>query len=56
MKNEMFIKPNGVKVRNPLTMQYLSTSGETVARNSYWIRRLNDGDVVIAKTSKPIKK
>lgn len=45
------IKPN-VKgkvvqiVRDPITYKALKVSGEVKPRNSYWLRRISDGDVV----------
>ncbi len=37
------LKPNGEK---------LAAEGETVERASYWIRRINDGDVEIVTQTK----
>ncbi len=43
----------GLKVRHPLTMQFLKPEGEEVTNSSYWMRRLKDGDVVPVPESKP---
>lgn len=50
----MFIKPARpeVHVRDPRTKQHLPAEGLEVPESSpwlsYWIRRLNDGDVVLS--------
>jgi hypothetical protein len=36
----------GLRVVNPATGQPLPPDGETVERDTYWIRRLGDGDVI----------
>ncbi len=42
------IKPNnGLIVRDPLTGKPLVAEGEEKPRNSYWLRRLRDKDVVL---------
>lgn len=48
------VKPvNGVYLRKP-DGQILSADGETVIVDSYWLRRLNEGDVteVVAESPK----
>lgn len=46
----MFIKPKeGLKVRNPETGKHLNKDGEIVKNSSYWLRRLNDQDVILVK-------
>lgn len=44
----MWVKPAraGLIVRDPETMKQLPDDGAEVPVNSYWIRRLRDGDVV----------
>ncbi|EGM7825835.1 DUF2635 domain-containing protein [Escherichia coli] len=43
----MKIKPaEGKAIRDPFTMQLLAPEGEEKPRNSFWLRRLADGDVV----------
>lgn len=45
---EFCIKPaNGVTVRDPETLVPLAQTGECKPKNSYWLRRLNDGDVIV---------
>lgn len=46
MSDRIFIQPTpGITVRKPVG-GYLATEGEEVNRDSYWLRRLADGDVV----------
>jgi hypothetical protein len=46
MPKTMTIKPaHGLRVRTP-DGGLLPESGATVERNSYWIRRLDDADVI----------
>lgn len=55
------LKPakTNVPVRKP-DGSYLAVEGEAVLRNAYWVRRLNDGDVVkfkpAASTNKSVAK
>ncbi|HBV77660.1 MULTISPECIES: DUF2635 domain-containing protein [Vibrio] len=48
---EMMIKPKGeLLVRDPETRVPLKKQGETKPRNSYWLRRIQDGSCeLIAK-------
>jgi len=42
-------------VRDPETRHPLAAKGETKPKNSYWMRRLRDGDVVeVVATNKTI--
>lgn len=53
----MFIKPaNNLKVRNPRTMLHIADAGEEVEDSSFWQRRLDAGDVVLAEPGAPSKK
>jgi len=47
MNNTMYVVPKkGVKVRLPdKPNDHLPEDGAEVPRNSYWLRRLNEGDV-----------
>ena len=48
MSDRIFVKPApGLTVRKPVG-GYLAEAGEEVNRDSYWLRRLADGDVVEA--------
>lgn len=38
-------------VRDPVTYQALKVEGEIKPRNSYWLRRMSDGDVIEASTA-----
>lgn len=54
----MFVKParKGLVVRCPLTFVVVPEKGMEVPDSSYWIRRQNDGDVVIVeKPAKAVK-
>lgn len=48
---EMMIKPKGaLLVRDPVTRAPLKKQGETKPRNTYWLRRIQDGSCeLIAK-------
>ncbi len=50
MTDRAFIKPAqpGTLVRKPIN-GYLAADGEEVTLDSYWRRRLADGDVVVAQ-------
>lgn len=46
----MFVKPNnGLSVRDPVKGSPLPEGGAEVPDNTFWQRRLRDGDVVPAK-------
>jgi hypothetical protein len=43
----MFVKPApGLKVRHPISKFHIPDSGIEVPEESYWLRRLADGDVI----------
>lgn len=54
MDDRIFVKPNQpegeppLKVRKPVN-GHLAEGGEWMPKDSYWLRRLADGDVVEAK-------
>ncbi len=51
----IFVIPKtGLKVRNPEDNQHLPEGGKLVQDNSFWRRRLRDGDVTLGKA--PAKK
>jgi hypothetical protein len=52
---DVFLKPArpGLIVRDPETGAALAAGGETKPRNSYWIRRINDGDAVEVTPESP---
>lgn len=46
----MFVKPKaGLKVRDPITRQWLPDEGGEVPEDQFWTRRLLCGDVVRAQ-------
>ena len=47
------IKPKvkGKSVLDPITYKALKATGEVKPRNSYWLRRIKDGDVVEVSTA-----
>lgn len=50
---KFFIKPvSSVTVRDPETLEPLAESGELKSKNSYWLRRLNDGDIEVVEQAK----
>lgn len=53
-ENKIFLKPTtGLTVIDPQTHKPLPPEGREVSVNTYWRRRLNDGDV--AKAAAPAK-
>lgn len=46
----MFVKPGteGLMVLDPVSYQYLPAEGAEKPEDAYWVRRLKDGDVVLA--------
>lgn len=45
------VKPApGKSVRDPRTMQLLAAKGEQKPRNTYWLRRVSCGDVVVIES------
>lgn len=52
----IFVKPkNGILIKRPDNGRFLKPEGETVPKNSFWRRRLNDGDVLETRASEPVK-
>lgn len=51
MTESMYVVPNG-RVIDPETRKPLPEKGQHVPRNTYWLRRLNDGDVQEAQVSR----
>lgn len=50
MIDRRLIRPaEGLLIRDSVTMQFLPKEGKEVVWNSYWERRLNDGDVLIVE-------
>jgi len=44
---KIFVRPkNGILLHMPGTDSYLPKEGHMVDKNSFWIRRLRDGDVM----------
>ena len=51
------VKPKqGVMVRDPETREPLKAEGEMKPRDTYWLRRIKDGDVIEVKTQRNQKK
>lgn len=52
--SDLFLKPSrpGLIVRDPETGKPLAEEGETKPRNSYWLRRKKDNDVIEATPAK----
>ncbi|EOM8258857.1 DUF2635 domain-containing protein [Escherichia coli] len=52
----MFVKPNnGLSVRCPVKGISLPKEGAEVPDNTFWRRRLSDGDVTLAKSKATAK-
>ncbi|MEN4984011.1 DUF2635 domain-containing protein [Acinetobacter modestus] len=50
----MFVVPKqGYKIPDPSLSDFLPEGGREVQKNSYWVRRLRDGDVVEKTPTKP---
>jgi Protein of unknown function (DUF2635) len=50
------VKPApGKLVRDPVTYRHLALEGEDKPRNQYWIRRLQEGSVVMVRDQTPSK-
>jgi len=58
MSKTLYLKPTdpGLIVRDPDNRRALPVDGCDVPDTPYWRRRINDGDVSIAKRPAPIKK
>lgn len=53
MTDTLFIRPaEGRKVRDPITAEPLPDEGDHKPADSYWLRRLADGDVLLAAEKK----
>jgi len=53
MSEKLFIKPApGRKVRDPITTHPLADKGEKKPRNTYWLRRIAEGDVIDLESAK----
>lgn len=51
----MFVIPKeGLIVLNPMTRKPISVDGQEVPANSYWQRRLDDGDVSLQSETAPL--
>jgi Protein of unknown function (DUF2635) len=48
--NEMiFIKPaEGLTIRDPKSRMQIPEDGKLVKRDTYWMRRIHDGDVILS--------
>ena len=50
------IKPEkGLLVRDPITREPLKATGELKPRNTYWLRRINDGSAHLVEPKKDAK-
>jgi hypothetical protein len=48
--DRQFLKPApGMKVRHPQTRLHLAEAGQFVELDTYWHRRIADGDVVVCE-------
>ena len=56
MKKIMVIPRKGLRVKHPDTRRDIAAEGELVEENTYWKRRVLEGDVTIEKKNKSQKK
>ena len=48
-----YLKPaDGLKIRNPETGRHMPPDGEWVSMDTYWRRRLRDGDVTASRPTR----
>lgn len=48
MDERLFVRPaEGLRVRDPQSKLHIPTTGRWVPRDSFWLRRLRSGDVVV---------
>jgi len=52
-KIKVAISDPSIVLRNPKNMQKITTEGDWVEKNAFWIRRINAGDVVVLETKQP---
>jgi hypothetical protein len=48
------VKSNDICLRDPKTMERITTEGKMVTRDSFWIRRIKAGDCIILENPKQI--
>lgn len=46
-KIKVAVKNESIVLRNPKTRLRISTTGDWVEKNAFWLRRINAGDVVV---------
>ena len=46
-KIKVAVKDESIVLRNPKTRLRISTTGEMVEKNAFWLRRIKEGDVVV---------
>ena len=58
METKIYVKPasKDLIVRDPATLRALKAEGEYKPKNTYWLRRLKDKDVVEATPAPATKK
>lgn len=54
-RSEFLIPKPGLLVLDPVTLIALPAEGDTVEINSYWLRRIEDGDVSVRAQPAPTK-
>ena len=54
-KIRVAVKSDDIVLRDPKTMERITTNGKMVVKNSFWIRRLKAGDCVQLPSSETIK-
>lgn len=50
-KIKIAVESDDIVLRDPKTMERITTEGKMVTKNSFWIRRLKAGDCILVATS-----
>ena len=53
-KIKVAVKSDHIVLRDPVTMERLTTVGKMVPKNNFWIRRLKQGDCVLLDNPNPV--
>jgi hypothetical protein len=48
------LKSDHIVLRDPISMERLTTKGKLVPKNNFWIRRLKQGDCILLDNPNPV--